>query len=114
MLRRLMPVAVLGAAVGVPYVATQWPQLKASVLGMSRPASAGTSTSNYSAMPELPAVVPNGVPMGAGMNPQAEETPIVDMSEAFRWETTPQLVLHAGRGCRRDCQAKIYTGCAWR
>jgi hypothetical protein len=95
MLRRLMPAAVLGAAIGVPYVATQWPQLKASVLGTSASSSNGTltSTSNYSTMPELPAVAPNGIPMGAGMNPQAEETPMVDMSEAFRWETTPQLVL---------------------
>jgi hypothetical protein len=97
-MRRLLPVAVLGAAVGVPYVASQWPQLKASVFGTAAPNSSTgafspVSASNYSAVPQLPAVAPNGEPMGAGLNPRGDETPIVDMAEAFRWEATPQWVL---------------------
>jgi len=95
-MRKLLPVAVLGAAVGVPYVASQWTDLKAKVFGSD---SANSAAGNfkpigaYSAAPQLPAVTPNGVPMGAGMNPQADETPIVDISEAFRWDVTPQTVM---------------------
>lgn len=101
--RILLPAVVLGAAIGVPYVASNWPKLKASVFGGSasnssaarfQPVSASNySTSNYSAAPQLPAVTPNGVPIGAGLNPQADETPMVDMTEAFRWEATPQWIL---------------------
>ncbi len=36
------------------------------------------------------------------MNPQADVTPTVDMSEAFRWETTPTIGVAAlAAGCRR-------------
>jgi hypothetical protein len=95
--RAFLTAGVLGAAVGVPYAASRWPELKASVFGAAGPNSAMStgafnSTSNYSAVPQLPAVAPNGIPMGAGLNPQADETPMVDMAEAFRWETTPQWV----------------------
>ncbi|HEY2826600.1 MAG TPA: DUF6690 family protein [Pirellulales bacterium] len=89
---------VFGAAIGVPYVASNWSQLKANVFGTGAPnSSAGSyqpiSASGYSAVPELPALSPAGVPLGSGLNPKADETPIIEMTEAFRWEVTPQSVM---------------------
>ena len=97
--KTFLTAGVLGAAVGGPYAASHWQELKASVFGAGNGNSAISSgafnpvSANYSATPQLPAVTPNGVPMGAGLNPQADETPIVEMSEAFRWDTTPQTVM---------------------
>jgi hypothetical protein len=93
--RAFLTVAVVGAAVGVPYVASQWPQLKASVFGGGTAANSLQSATAYGALsaPQLPAVTPNGVPMGAGLNPQAYQSPMVDLPEAFRWDITPQWVL---------------------
>jgi hypothetical protein len=93
-MRKLLPVAVMGAAIGVPYVASQWTDLKANVFGSGRNSAAGNykTIDAYSSVPQLPAMT-NGEPMGAGMNPHADETPIVDISEAFRWDVTPQTVM---------------------
>ncbi|HZZ29419.1 MAG TPA: DUF6690 family protein [Pirellulales bacterium] len=105
MFRRLfLTVAVLGAAVGVPYAASNWSKLKASVFGgpsantpentgAFKPVSATGSNPSYSAIPQLPAVTPDGIPLGAGVNPQAEQLPLVDLPEAFRWDISPQWVL---------------------
>jgi hypothetical protein len=92
--RTFLAAAVLGAAVGVPYVASQWSQLKASVFGGGSAAS-GTSpsafqpvsASNNSVVSQFPA------PVGAGLNPQVDQLPTVDLSEAFRWDVSPQWIM---------------------
>lgn len=99
MFRRLFfTAAIVGAAVGVPYAASHWSKLKASVLGTGDASSAtfqpaSATTANYSVAPQLPEMTPAGVPLGAGTNPQADETPMVDLPEAFRWDVTPNWVM---------------------
>jgi hypothetical protein len=89
--RTVMAAGLLGAAAGGPYVYKQWPQLKASVFGAENKTGgqynpASTYTTSY------PTYSPSGVPM-SGSDPQSDQTPLVDLPDAFRWEATPQWVM---------------------
>ena len=92
--RTVLAAGVLGAAVGGPYIATEWSKLKANVMGDS-------STDNGVKMPALPSgkssaaqqvFVPEVDPR-TGMPTASQETPIVDMSEAFRFAVNPGWVM---------------------
>jgi hypothetical protein len=95
--RTLMTVGILGAAVGIPYVASEWPRLKASVLGASsdspstkKPATNSPGQTNS----QTPSIIyPAGDPRALGLNPPSEETPLVDMADAFRFNVTPPWVM---------------------
>jgi hypothetical protein len=96
MLKRvILAGGVLGAAVGVPYVATEWSKLKASVTGQSANEAAGgfkqtTPSAGHSLaqQPYVPEVDPR-----TGMPTSSQETPVVDMSEAFRFNVTQSWVM---------------------
>jgi hypothetical protein len=99
--RMFFTAAVVGAAVGVPYAASNWSKLKANVFGAGsenpsaaavQPVSASNIIPNNSVAPQLPAVTSNGVPLGAGLN-SSDELPLVDLPEAFRWDATPQWIM---------------------
>jgi hypothetical protein len=86
---------IVGAAIGIPYVVTEWSKIKASVIGQSSP-SAGTTSNVPGANGSNPPPVvtyPPGDPRALGLNPPSEETPMVDMAEAFRFSVSPPWVL---------------------
>ncbi|HTQ38707.1 MAG TPA: DUF6690 family protein [Pirellulales bacterium] len=94
--RGFLTLVVLGAAVGVPYAASNWSKLKASVFGdTSANSSTGTlqpiSANDFPS--QLPGATPAGVPLVPGINPQIDELPLVDLPDAFRWDVTPQWVM---------------------
>jgi hypothetical protein len=94
--RAILTAGVLGAAVGVPYIATEWSKLKASVTGQSasdaessafqRPKGAGHSTAAQQIY--VPEVDPR-----TGKPARSEEIPVVDLSEAFRMNVTQSWVM---------------------
>ncbi len=88
----------LGAAVGVPYVATEWTNLKAKFTGTP----AATSPSANSAWQPLAGrsgstvASPPLATSGANFAPndaQLEEPPLVEMSDALRFRVTPAGIL---------------------
>ena len=95
--RTLMTVGILGAAVGVPYVASEWPKLKASVMGASSNTPNAATPAQNSPNPtnsQSPQIVyAPGDPRALGLNPPNEETPLVEMAEAFRFNVTPPWVM---------------------
>jgi Family of unknown function (DUF6690) len=83
--RTLTFAAVMGAAVGIPYVSSQWSHIKANFTGGSGGGYARTS-SYGSNSPKI--ITPWQTP-----DPAREETPIVEMNEAFRFDVTPAWVM---------------------
>jgi hypothetical protein len=92
--RTVLTAGVLGAAVGGPYIATEWSKLKANVMGESAsdngvkspPVQSGKSSAAQQVF--VPEVDPR-----TGMPTASQETPIVDMSEAFRFAVSPGWVM---------------------
>ncbi len=81
---------VVGAAIGIPYVVTEWSKLKASVTGQSTPNAGPTANGTN---PQQIVTYPPGDLRALGLNPPSEETPLVDMAEAFRFTATPPWVM---------------------
>jgi hypothetical protein len=94
MLRKGFWLLLIAGAVGVPYLSSEWPKLKAGLTGQSSSGAGATSSSSA----KIPAAA---LPSGSAPNstafvptdPKRDETPLVDMSEAFRFEVTPDWVL---------------------
>jgi hypothetical protein len=94
-------VVAIGSAIGGPYVASEWPKLKAKVFGDEKtPASspvygAKPPSANSFGAPTSPAHTPPPVvhqhPLA--VDPEKVETPLVTMDEAFRFNITPQWVM---------------------
>ena len=60
-MRKLLPVAVMASAIGVPYVASQWTDLKANVFGSGKATTGSFNPSSaYSTTPQLPAAKNSG------------------------------------------------------
>jgi hypothetical protein len=91
--RSLWLVLILGAAVGVPYVATEWPKLKAKVTGQAETGSAGVKVSPAGAVPPGAASSTVMLPPLVGVNPKPDELPLVEMTEAFQFSVTPAWVI---------------------
>jgi hypothetical protein len=86
MFKRTFTLAVLlGAAVGVPYVSSQWSTLKANFTGGSSAALSRSASYGQTTTPLVQPLYPSDA--------QREETPIVDMAEAFRFDVTPAWVM---------------------
>jgi hypothetical protein len=86
---------IVAAAIGVPYVVTEWSKIKASVIGQSSPSTGATSNAPGANGSNTSPVVtyPPGDPRALGLNPPSEETPMVEMAEAFRFTVSPPWVL---------------------
>ncbi len=87
--RTLTFAAVMGAAVGIPYVSSQWSQIKANFTG-------GSSTGSY-ALPRTasysPSTTPQVITPWQATDTSREETPIVEMNDAFSFDVTPSWVM---------------------
>jgi hypothetical protein len=92
--RGLLLFAILGAAVGIPYLSTEWSRLVSSFSGEQ----ADESTRDNAAANDRPAgdslapIPPVGSRTpGAALpgNSTADPTPVVDLAEAFRFDVTP-------------------------
>ena len=112
--RTLFTATVVGAAVGGPYLVSQWPKLKANVVGKynaltgsTNPGSAASEPSANSAASDI------GVTQydpRLGLNPKSDETPIVDMAEAFRLDVTPNWVMSRWPRVSSNSQAEQFHG----
>src|SRR5262245_12902881 len=86
---------VVVAAVGGPYVISQWSKVTSRFSGEpaanSSPSSAKPATANSSmfSSPNPPAVSPSIL----GAAPATDEAPIVDMAEVFRLNVSPTWVM---------------------
>jgi hypothetical protein len=89
--RSFLLLAVLGAAVGVPYAASEWPKLKAKFT--SEPATTQPAAKIATPGSARSAEVPTEVAPPPGARPNADELPIVEMAEAFRFNVTPAWVI---------------------
>lgn len=98
-MKRLLMAGALGAAVGGPYVATEWSNLKAKVAGESTPAATTTvpkplhGLEGHTAVhPTSPAPPPPRILL-PGENPHGDTIPIVDIKDALRFDITPNGVI---------------------
>jgi hypothetical protein len=86
MIKRTFFLAVLlGAAVGVPYVTSEWSKIKANFPGGSGAALNQTAAYGQSTRTQVQPLYPTDT--------QREETPIVEMTEAFRFDVSPAWVM---------------------
>jgi hypothetical protein len=101
MLKKGLMVVALGSAIGGPYVASEWPKVKAKVFGdgktsasLPRYGSPSPSANSFGA-PTSPAHAPQPVVYQSplAVDPEKVETPLVTMDEAFRFNITPQWVM---------------------
>ncbi len=79
---------VLCAALALPYVSSQWPQIRQSVSGNPTPSGDNPAGAN-NGLP-LPAAALGAVLPGAA---GADTTSVVDMGEAFRFDVTAAWIL---------------------
>ncbi|HEY2882112.1 MAG TPA: DUF6690 family protein, partial [Pirellulales bacterium] len=95
MIKRAVRLAAMaGAVVGVPYVASEWPKLKANVTQMvsKSPFGGSTAARPVSTSSSLPVIVSSD-PRVLGAQPPSDEPPLVEMAEVFRFDVTPNWVL---------------------
>ncbi len=100
MLRKGMMLVALGSAVGVPYVTSEWSKIKANFGG-------GNSTTSANQFSKTPSAHSFGASPATG-NPstpaqpqhplaadpqQLEETPLVDMKDALRFNISPDWII---------------------
>ncbi|MCC7083862.1 MAG: hypothetical protein IT427_02515 [Pirellulales bacterium] len=99
MFKKSLTIVALGSAVGAPYVASEWPKIKANVFGDSavsaasygaRPPSTGAHATSSFAGHSPSHIIPK-YPLA--VDPETMETPLVDMNEAFRFNITPQWII---------------------
>ncbi len=87
-------ILVAAGAVAAPYVTSNWEKIKSSVTGAAfpttksygTPAGANTYYASYNPAQSPTVVWPQA-------DPAREETPIVDMTEAFRFDVIPSWVM---------------------
>jgi hypothetical protein len=90
--RNFLLLAAIGAAVGGPYIASEWPKLKAKFAGEAEASgSGGKINSSVSTKPATATPVAAPTVIGGKLN--SDELPTVDMSEAFRFNVTPNWVI---------------------
>lgn len=86
MSRLFLLALVIGAAVGVPYVSSEWSKIKARFVGGGDSASA--TAGSIAGSGSTPVTV-----IGGPGDPHSDETPFVDMDQVFRFDVTPQTVM---------------------
>jgi hypothetical protein len=100
MLKIGLKVVALGSAVGGPYVASEWSKIKTNVFG----SSSNSNTAGHTA--KTPSANSFTTPTSAShsqtpiarqhplaVDPEQVETPLVSMSDAFRFDISPQTVM---------------------
>src|SRR5262249_9371318 len=91
--RKSLLVLAAAAAVGVPYAASEWSKHK-STSGASVPTNSAPAWGSGASSPvTYPTSLSQGDVRAAGIGTMADETPIVDMSEAFRLTVNPAWVM---------------------
>ena len=84
---------VLGAAVGAPYVASEWPKIKAKFTGGSESSSVDGKLSTAGGVQPGAAKSTVILPPLVGVDPKPNELPMVEMAEAFQFSVTPSWVI---------------------
>jgi hypothetical protein len=104
MMRKGLLLLAMGSAVGVPYVSSEWSNIKAKFAGGN---TAGTpSHASPNGAGKSPSAASFGAPSQTGyvgsaasiqhplaVDPQREETPLVDMKDSLRFNVTPDWVI---------------------
>lgn len=100
MLKKGLLAVALGSAVGSPYVISEWPKIKSKVLGgnANSPAAAHSvavpSANSFGTPTSAPhSLTPVGFQHPLAVDPERVETPLVSMSDAFRFNVSPQWVM---------------------
>jgi hypothetical protein len=85
-------VVLLGAAVAVPYAASHWSKLKGGSDAKQTDNLAATKSSSLGTTP-LANSGPITLVDPPSVNPSSNDTPLVDMDQAFRLDLTPATVM---------------------
>lgn len=96
MLRKGMMAVALGSAVGVPYVTSEWSKIKAKFVGdVSNVSATQSPSANSFATPSASAhSIGSAYQYPLALDPkQLEQTPLVDLQDALRFNVTPDWVI---------------------